>query len=280
MLRHLIVFTVSMGFVILPASADTLDRIGETQRVKLGVRTDAAPFSYRDDLGEPAGYAVDLCREVASHLKASLGLDSIQVDYVPVTAEDRFDAVASGRIDLLCGATTHTLSRRERVDFSIPTFIDGAGVLFRADGPQSFEALAGKKVGVRAGTTTETALTNTLRRMDIDAEVIGVTSHNDGIERLSQRELAAYFGDWAILLYLLASEESPEGLLISDRQYSVEPYALALPRGDSDFRLAVDRALARAFRNGRAADIFHAHFGEAKPSETLRALFLINRIPE
>jgi ABC-type amino acid transport substrate-binding protein len=42
-----------------------------------------------------------------------------------VTAADRFEAITQQRADLLCEPTSATLTRRERVDFSIPTFLDG-----------------------------------------------------------------------------------------------------------------------------------------------------------
>jgi ABC-type amino acid transport substrate-binding protein len=156
------------AFLILlgatPAPAATLDRIKETETLRIGFRTDAVPFSYRDDVGEAAGYSVELCRAVAGEIRRDLGLSRLALDYVPVTAEDRFEAVQQGRIDLLCGATTVTLSRRRMVDFSLFTFADGAGVLLRADGPERFEDLAGQKVGVHAATTTEEALRNTMAR--------------------------------------------------------------------------------------------------------------------
>jgi len=112
-----------------------------------------------------AGYIVDLCREVAAAAKEELGLKDLKVEYVTVTAEDRFDAVKSGRVDLLCEATSVTLARRQLVDFSLMTFIDGASVMVRSDGPQSFKALAGHKIGVHAGTTTEDELRRTTNEL-------------------------------------------------------------------------------------------------------------------
>ncbi|HET6222305.1 MAG TPA: transporter substrate-binding domain-containing protein, partial [Dongiaceae bacterium] len=73
------------------AAAGTLDRIRSSGEFKIGYRTDAAPFAYLSEIGEPAGYQVDLCREVAAAAKQQLGLDALRVDYVQVTAEDRFD---------------------------------------------------------------------------------------------------------------------------------------------------------------------------------------------
>jgi ABC-type amino acid transport substrate-binding protein len=86
-------------------------------------------------------------------LSAQLNLGDLKIAYVPVTASNRFEAIETGKADLLCEPTTDTLSRRERVDFSITTFIDGASLLVRGDGPSAFNDLAGKKVGVLAGTT-------------------------------------------------------------------------------------------------------------------------------
>ena len=279
MRKHLLPLLGCLIMSAAPLSAATLDRIKESGVIKLGYRTDAAPHSYTNAIGEPAGYSVDLCRAVTASLKKQLELDAIRTEYVPVTAQDRFDAVREGRIDLLCGAATATLSRRELVDFSLPTFIDGAGVMFRADGPGSFKELAGKNVGVRAGTTTETALRNTLKKLGIEAELVGVGDHAEGLAQLEEGKLAAYFADRAILQYLVAGRKVTT-LRISPDYFSQEPYALALARGDGDFRLAVDRALSRIYRSGAIVPIFRNAFGNAEPSDVVQALYLISALPE
>ena len=264
------------------ASADTLQRVRDSGTLKIGYRLDAAPFSFRNSIGEAAGYTVDLCRAIAASVKDELGLAAIDVAYVPVGAIDRFDAVAERRIDLLCGATSMTVQRRATVDFSIPTFIDGAGVMYSANGPDSFEQLAGRKVGVRGGTTTEDALRTTLSQLSVAADVVPVFDHADGIERLETGELAAYFGDRAILQYM--AQRTPTGgadLRLSDRYFSHEPYGLALERGDTEFRLVIDRTLSRLYRSGAIEQIFVKNFGPtAQPSELLLGLFLSNALPE
>ena len=226
------------------AQAQTLERVRESGTFKIGYREDAAPFSFRDTLGEPAGFSVELCRLIAAQVKQALGLDKISIEYVPVGTEDRFQAVQDGRIDILCSADTVTLSRRELVDFSLFTFLDGAAVLLRADGPEEFEGLVGQKIGVRDATTTEEALRNTLAELDLKAEVVTVASHDEGLAKLEAGEIAAYFGDQAILIFLATRSKAPDQLKLSNRQFTFEPYALALTRGDSEFRLLVDRTLA------------------------------------
>ena len=200
--------------------------------------------------------------------------------FVPVGAEDRFTAIRDGTIDLLCGATTATLSRRELVDFSLPTFIDGASVLYLKDGPADFEGLAGHKVGVRGGTTTEEALRNSLKKIGVDAQVVSVTDHKEGLRSLEAGEFSAYFADQGILLFLMLQSQSPDMLRLSGRFFTREPYALALPRGDSAFRLLVDRTLSRLYRTGKVRDYFSNAFGSAKPSKLLEALFVVSALPE
>ena len=268
------------SFVASSVSAGTLEQVRDSGVFKIGYRTDAAPFAYKNRLGEAAGYSVDLCRNVAVAVKETLGLQEISIKYVPVTAEGRFKAVQDGRIDILCGATTATLARRKLVDFSLGTFIDGASVMLMADGPGGFKDLAGKSVGVRGGTTTEEGLRKTLKKMSVDAEVVPVKSHDDGLSKLKKGEVSAYFADRAILMFLMVSSESPQDLRVGKDYFSFEPYALAMKRGDDDFRLVVDTALSRIYRTGAIVPIFRNSFGNAEPSEVLQSLFLINGLPE
>lgn len=274
------VLLLALSLVSQGALAQTLERIKETGVLKVGYRQDAAPYSYADDTGVPAGYTVDLCRAVAADVKRQLSLQDLEIKYLSVGAEDRFEAVKSGKIDLLCGATTATLSRREIVDFSLPTFIDGASVMTLKDGPGTFEGLAGHKIGVRAGTTTEEALKNTLSDMSIKAEVVPVSSHADGLKLVETKDVSAYFADQAILLFLAARSPEAINLRVAKKFFTYEPYALALVHSDDDFRLAVDRALSHIYKSGMIKKVFAKNFGVAQPSDALKALYLISALPE
>jgi ABC-type amino acid transport substrate-binding protein len=205
----------------------------------------------------------------------------LKVVYVPVTAADRFEAITQQKADLLCEPTSVTLSRRELVDFSIPTFLDGASLMVRADGPKNLRDLAGQKIGVLAGTTTEEALRNTLKEAGIAGDVVAAKTHGEGLAMLDDGKISAYFGDRSILLFLIKDSKAPEKLRLADDYLSVEPYALALPRGDNDFRLAVDRALSHIYRSGEIVSIFQRSFGgKAEPSQILRTLYVISGLPD
>jgi polar amino acid transport system substrate-binding protein/glutamate/aspartate transport system substrate-binding protein len=269
------------AFGLGSAAAGTLDKLKQDKTLTLAYRADAPPFSFTDAIGEPAGFMVDLCRSVAKSLAAQLNVSDLKVDYVLVTAADRFEAIETGKADLLCEPTSATLSRREHVDFSIATFVDGASLLVAGEGPTDFGALAGKKIGVLAGTTTERSLRDTLASAKINAEVVPAKTHEEGLAMLDHGTIAAYFGDRAILAYLAARSSAPGKLRLAENYLSVEPYALALAHGDSDFRLAVDRALSQIYRSGEIASVFGRAFGsQTQPTDTLKTLYLISALPE
>jgi len=262
------------------SAAGTLDRIKESGVIRLGVREDAVPFSYRTDQGGIAGYSVDLCVAVAQYIKLQLEMAELHAELVTVTATDRFDAVVEGRIDLLCEATTATLSRREKVDFSIPTYIDGASVLVRQDGPESFTGLAGHKIGVLDGTTTEVSLQEALKQEKINAELVKVKNHDEGLDMLKGGKIDAYFADRTILQFMIFGDAEAKDFKLADRYFTYEPYALALPLGDIQYRIAVDRALSRVYRSKTIDKIFETNFLGGKASEALRYLYILAPLPE
>jgi len=263
------------------ASAGVLDRISQDKTIRIAYREDAPPFSYKDKIGEPAGFMVDLCRGVAKKLAEQLNLTPLNVTYVAVTAADRFETIRQQKADLLCEPTSATLSRRELVDFSIATFVDGASLMIRADGPHDLKAMSGKKIGVLAGTTTEQGLRDTLKAVGITADIIPAKTHAEGLSMLDDGKISAYFGDRSILVSLIRGSKAPRKLALAENYLSVEPYALALPHGDDEFRLAVDRALSHIYRSGEIAGIFNRTFGaNAKPGQVLQTLYLITGLPD
>jgi polar amino acid transport system substrate-binding protein/glutamate/aspartate transport system substrate-binding protein len=263
--------------IAAPATgAGVLDRLKETGEIRLGVREDAAPLSYTDESGQPAGYSVLICDAVAGQVGKLVGHDPLEITYVTVGTDDRFEAVADGRVDLLCGADTITLSRREQVDFSIPTFVDGAAVLLRKGSDPSFGALAGKRIGVRAGTTTEEVLRATLTAKQMKADVLAFETHPEGLAALENEQVDAYFGDQSILFHLYFQSPKRDSLAISDNTLTVEVQGLAMPRGDSDFRLAVDRAISELYRSGEMMRFFEGALPGATPGMALKSMFLLS----
>lgn len=274
---------VAAAAALLPATAaaDILERLAEDPVIRLGYRTDAPPFSYAGDTGLPRGYSVDLCLRIADRIEAALQLERLDRQWVTVTAADRFDQLENGAIDLLCGATTMTFSRRLSMDFTLSTFITGAALLVPADAQiGDLQELAGTTIGARAGSTTAQSLGGALQSAGIEAEVRTFEDHRDGVAAVEAGELDAYMADRALLLALVGGHPTPDAFAVSTTTYSTEIYAIALPRGESRLRLIADQALSATYRDG-IVSIFRSHFGpEAEPGDLLRALYRLNTLPQ
>jgi polar amino acid transport system substrate-binding protein/glutamate/aspartate transport system substrate-binding protein len=279
MLRRLVLAALTAAAPSF-AAADVMDDIAASGKITLGFRLDAPPFSYRSELGEPTGLAVDLCRLAAQQIRISLGLETLTVDYEPVTAADRFEALVERRIDLLCGPTTQTLTRREKVDFSIPYFIDGSSVVFRAGPMTSLEDIANEQVGALAGTTTEAIVKSLSEKQALNLTLRSFESHVDGLTALENGEVSAYFGDQAILRYQIGRMRPSVPLQFSPNQFSFEPYALTMKRGESRLRLEVDRALSSAFADGTIYTLISSSLGEVTLSDLALSVYEVVALPE
>ena len=280
---------LAIALLIIPAwvSAQALDgrlkRIQETKSVAIAYRSDAAPFSFVDAASkQPTGYSIDLCKRVVGVIEQQLGVQGIQIKWVPVTLQTRMDAVAKGQADMECGSTTVTLSRMKQVSFSSFTFVDGTGLLIKASSAaNSLSDLAGKKIGVIPGTTNEKALHDALKRRVITANVVLVKSRDEGMTQLEAGTLDAFASDKTLLMGLAPKAKDPKALALLTEDLSYEPYAITLPRNDDNFRLAVNTGLAQIYRSGAIGEIFQRWFGAfGKPGMMLEASFIYGAIPE
>ena len=261
----------------------TLKKVADTGVITIGYNTDSAPFSFQDDSGAPIGYSVDLCRRIATATKEKLGLDKIEVKFVEITLEDRFDAVESGKIDIECSSSTITLSRLEKVDFTLMTFVTGGALVSKENAAiRTTGDLSGKTVAVARGTTTEIALKFYLKENLIDASVIVVDTDSEGMRQLDAGKVEAFAADQVVLIGQIVNTSDPESYVLSEDIFSFEPYGLSLRRNDADFRLIANRSLAQIYRNGQFKTLFNKWFGRVglRPSPVLAAMYQLEALPE
>jgi len=263
----------------LPAAADTgaLDRIKASGTITIAYDPNAYPISFKDADGAPRGYSVDLCRRIVAGVQRALELDALEVAWIEGNTPRRIAAVANAEADLECGTTTMTLARQRRVDFANVVFVESGGVLVRADsGIRALEDLGGKTLGVIPETTTERRLRPVLEARLINAELKPIRDARDGRERLKEGALDAVAGDRLVLIGQVAEAGNAQDFAILDADFSVEPYAFAVPRNDADFRLVVNTALAQIYRTREVDRIFERWFGEdSEPTALLETVYFI-----
>ncbi|MCC6198547.1 MAG: amino acid ABC transporter substrate-binding protein [Burkholderiales bacterium] len=265
------------------AASPTLARIKAAGTVTFGYRDNAAPFSARQRNGQVRGYSVELCEKIAVAVGKALGLPNVKVDWKAVDSETRISAVVAGKVDAECGTTTITLSRMEKVDFSVPIFVDGGSALVRAgpNAPASVAALAGKRIAVMPATTTETALRKALAVSGASATFVNVRDGHEGLAALLAGKADAYASDRMLLAQLRLGSDKANEVAFLENDFSYEPYGLVLPRGDAEFRLLVNRTLIGLYKSGEIDPIFIKWLGPyGNPGALLNAMFYLNSFPE
>jgi glutamate/aspartate transport system substrate-binding protein len=275
---------------LLPSSAlaqdvaldGRLKKIRDTQSITIAHRTDATPFSFEDNKKQVVGYSIDLCRRVVGAIERQLGLSELKIKWVPVTVQNRFDVVAKGQADMECGSSTVTLSRMKTVDFSSFIFVDGTGLLIKASQAGSgLGDFGGKKIGVIGGTSNERALNDALKRRVVNATVVPLKSSEEGLVQLESGAIDAFASDRVLLMALAGKSKDAKALALLGEALSFEPYAIALPRGDWQMRLAVNTALAQIYRSGAIGEILSRWFGSlGRPGVLTEATFLFGALPE
>ncbi len=262
-------------------ASETLAKIAERGSIALGHRRASRPFSFVDANGDAIGYSLELCLRVAKAVEAHLDRP-LRIRYVEVDAKERLGRVRDGTIDLECGNSTRTLTRQAKVDFSSMIFVTGAGLLSRAEaGVQSFADLAGRRVSVVAGTTTERVLRARLAARGLAATVVTVTDHDESLAALAAGTVDAHAADRIVLIGLRNNHPTPERFTVAAELFTYEPYALMMRQGDPEFRLLVDRTLAQLYRDGRIIEIYNRWFSElGSPSELLRHMYALHGFPD
>jgi glutamate/aspartate transport system substrate-binding protein len=268
-------------FTVTAVSAQTqvpsnsrLKTVASAKTIKIAYRTDARPFSFVNDKKEPAGFSLDLCRMVVKSMQAQLGIPEIKIEWVPVTVQTRFTAVASGKADMECGSSTVTLGRMKEVDFSNFIFVESTGVVVaKSANIAKFADMGGKKIAVATGTTNERAILDQIKLQKLDATVVPVKDGSEAIAALESGKADGFASDK--LLLVGANLKDPQAFTMLPDDLSVEPYAIVVPRGDWAFRLAVNTGLAQIFRSGAVVAVFNGWFGQVglQMSPVLRIMY-------
>ncbi len=282
-----LVLTLLLGLSLAAPSAmsqeldGTLKRIKDSGTFNLGHLETAPPFSFPGPDRRPVGYSIDLCLHIASAIQKQLGI-SLKLNWIPLTTNNRIDMVTQGKVDLECGTTTASLARQERVDFSLMTFVDGGGLLTTADSKlRGVTDLAGKRIALIPGTTTEIALDKFLKEQFVTIEKVPVKNHVEGRAALEKGLVVGFASDRGILMGLAITANDPSRFGLADLIFSYEPYGFMMRRNDANFRLAVNKALAGLYRSGDIEPIYEKWFGAfGNASPAIRAMYLLNGLPE
>ena len=107
MIPVLLAFMAALTFSAGAQAQTTLKTVQDRGSLICGVNPGLDGFATKDASGKWSGFDVDFCRAVA----AAIFNDPSKVQYVPLSAEQRFDALKNKQIDLLSRNSTWTMGR-------------------------------------------------------------------------------------------------------------------------------------------------------------------------
>jgi glutamate/aspartate transport system substrate-binding protein len=264
------------------SSGGRMKTIAAAKTITIAYRADATPFSFSDDKKQIGGFSIDVCKRVVASIERQLKIQGLQVKWHEVTSQNRFDAVAKGQADMECGSSTVTLSRLKQVDFSSYFYVESAGLLTKAAANlRRLSDLSDKKIGVVAGTTNETAVHAQLKRRLLSATVVPFKTREEAFAALEAGKVDAFASDKMLLLGVASKSKDQKSLFLMGDELSFEPYGIVLPRGDPDFRLAVNTGLSQLYDSGEIQQIFGKWFGAfGDPGPITKIMYILGTIPE
>jgi general L-amino acid transport system substrate-binding protein len=225
-------------FVVLlmqvAANASTLDDVKARGKLLCGVNPGLLGFAAKGDDGAWAGFDVDFCRAVAA---ATLG-DATKVEYVPLNAQERFDKLKSGAVDLLVRNTTWTMERETKfpLRFVGVNYMDGQGFLVsKALGVNSVFTMSQAAICFLSGTTTEANVADFFRERQMSFVAVTFDNTNDLLAAYEAGKCDSYTADQSQLYALRLKLAKPEDHIILPDVISKEPLGPMIRQGDDQW---------------------------------------------
>lgn len=212
-------------------SAQTLKTVRERGQLICGVSQGLPGFSARDDKGQWSGLDVDFCRALA----AEIFNDPTKVEFVALSADDRFTTLASKKVDVLSRNSTWTLGRESGlgVTFAAVTYYDGQGfMVHKALGIDSALQLADKAICVQSGTTTELNLADYFRNNLLTYKTMTFPSADAALKAYAGGRCEALTSDVSQLYALRSVLAKPADHIILPDVISKEPLSPAVREDD------------------------------------------------
>ncbi|MGR5140367.1 amino acid ABC transporter substrate-binding protein [Photobacterium sp. DNB23_23_1] len=216
------------------SSGATLKKVKEAGVLKCGVSTGLPGFSSTDAKGNWEGIDVEYCRAVA----AAVLKDASKVQFVPLTAKERFTALQSGEIDILSRNTTWTMQRDSAlgINFVGVNYYDGQGFMVSKElGIGSAKELDGASVCIQSGTTTELNLADYFRVHGMEFKPVVFDTSDQTVKGFEAGRCDVLTSDQSQLYSLRIKLADPTSAVVLPEVISKEPLGPVVAQGDDQW---------------------------------------------
>ena len=248
------------------ASAQTLKKIADSNKITVSYREASVPFSYLIGSTKAVGFSVELTEAIIDDVRKKVKKPNLEVAYMPVTSQNRIPLLVNGTYDIECGSTTNNSTRGKDVSFAINHFYTGTRLLTKkTSGVKNYADLAKKTVSSTTGTTNAQVIRKYSAEKNLDMQLILGKDHDDSLLLVENDRAMAFAMDDILLFGLMANSKNPASLQVVGDSLQVEPYACMLRKDDPEFKKLVDGTIVRLVKSGEFARLYTKWFESPIP---------------
>ena len=233
-MKKLLLSLLATVLFVASAHATTLEDVKARGKLLCGVNPGLLGFAAKSDDGTWAGFDVDFCRAVAA---AALG-DAAKVEYVALTAQNRFEKLKSGAVDVLARNTTWTMERETKfpLRFVGVNYMDGQGFLVsKALGVNSVFTMSQAAICFLEGTTTEANVADFFREREMVFTPVKFGTIDEVVAAYEAGQCDSYTADQSQLYTIRLKLKAPEDHIILPDVISKEPLGPMVRQGDEQW---------------------------------------------
>ena len=242
-------FIIGLFLLNISIYADKLQDIKDRGFIKVGLKYDAKPMSFKSRSGKLIGFEVDLSKEIAKILH-------VKTKFVEVTSKNRFKYVLNNKIDIALATATHTIQRDSNLDFSISYFYSGQVILARKTSKEtSYKSYEGKIMAATTGSTSG-AIFEIIQPL---CKVVYYDKLKDAVKALKSKKVDGVTSDFSLLIGYYKSDK--RGLKLVGKKFTLEPYGISMQENESNLRDEINFALQDIVKKGKYDKIYIKWFG-------------------
>lgn len=234
-----------------PSAATAADSyvqaIKDRGHLKAGVKYDSPPYGWLNPAtSKPEGFDIDMAGLIAAHILGSAD----KARFTQVTTANRIPLLQQGDIDVVLATMTITAERQKQIDFSIPYFPSGDGVLVPTNSPIAKpEDLKGKTVCFTTGSASEQFLVEDLKKYGFTiARKILLSTYPECVEALKVGRADYLFTDFGTIQGLA---KQISGVKVLPFLMDTQDWGVGVSKAHPDLLAAVNAAIRETFANGK-----------------------------
>ena len=213
----------------------------EAGKLIMSTNAEFPPYEMKDDSGKFIGIDVEIAEAIAKKLGLELVINDMSFDAALL-------AVQQGKSDMVMSGVSVTDKRKLVMNFSDSYAKSTIVVIVKEGSDVTLDNMGEKMIGAQRGTTGYLYASDTPENGGYGEDhVIAFETDAAAIEALKNGQIDCIIIDNAPAKEHVAANP---GLTILDGEWVEEEYAIGLPKGNTELKTAIDKALAELKADG------------------------------